>query len=252
MNKNVLYKIFLLFIFLSMGLFSSESKLVAEFTRFSYKSLKNHEIKDLQKFCKCCIDEGPINIIKLKNFPKDKEIDFSISRPFFSADKTWKIGSFTSKNLINDSIFINPHVSVPGERINVYFQTEDKKLNYMTTYIPNPIRGKNENGKEIFTLELMQISPQYQIYKIEISNLPEKEKIYVESVEKNGIRLNDIQVSKNSAEMIAVEGDNLKDGHALLSVRMDSGEIIKINLPWQEEMFTYQVGFGDKIYDNED
>jgi len=192
-----------------MSLFCNENKPAAEFTRLSYRNLENHETKDLQKFCKCCIDEGPTNIIKLKNFPKDKEIDFSISRPFFSADKTWKIGTFTDKNLINDSIFINPHVSVPGERINIYFQTEDKKLNYMTTYIPNPIRGKNRNGKEIFTLELMQISPQYQIYKIELSNLSEKEKIHVESVEKNGIKLNDIEVSRNRAEIITVEGDHV-------------------------------------------
>lgn len=218
-----------------------------EYTRISYEALK----KDPNKgFLEQMQDrEGhPLILMHLKNFPRDKPINLSIQRMLFSKENC-KFYDFILEKSANDSMFIPPWMFLPGEKIKIIFNSLDDKFKYSTTYIPNPIQLKDQEGKVVLSAELTMSTPTMDCYEVSLFGIPDKEKLKIKSVSEDEVIEYPLIFSEKD-KIRLVPGVNWKKGGlSQLTITRSSGDKLTINLPWGSELYKYVDG--KEIFDPE-
>ena len=229
------------------------------FTTYSQKSLDDQTNIGLHEFAE--FDKGhPKNLMTFHNFPKEKIINLFIRRAIsendlkessnFVIDKNNRIIIDINKQIKNKTTknfafhYIPSRYFLPGEKIELVFQTEDEKFKYTTTYIPNPIIVKNENGDIALTAELIILKPAY--YKIDLKGFLDQEKLKFESISGKERLRNSIVCSDLACIMYTPAVVRKNGGIGKVCITRQSGEKIKVSFPWGEELCKYDRG--ESIY----
>lgn len=225
------------------------------FTTYSQVVLNEQTNMDLHAFA--ALDEGhPKNLVTFHNFPKEKTINLFIRRVIFEKDlkkfnnfvidKNNRIIFDIHKQIKNETpqtlafFYIPSRYFLPGERIELVFQTEDRNFKYTTTYIPNPIIVKNENGDIVLTAELSILESAF--YKIDLKGFLDEEKLKFESISGKERLRNSIVYSGQISFMYSPAVVRKNGGIGKICITRQSGEKIKVSLPWGTELEKYASG----------
>ncbi len=233
------FKIFTFFAFLFINILNAqtENSPHIEYKRLTYESLQNHPCKVFSANIKG-FEKHPLNILQMKNFPREEILTLSIKRPLF-LEKSIKMYSFFLKETPEDSIYITSGYFLPGERIDLIITSKNGKFEYSTSFIPNPIRVKDKDGKIILTAELTIAKVSMEAYRIELFDIPEKELLIMRSVSGTEVLSNTFAYSKDIAIFTFPGVINKKGGIDKVTFKRESKEKIEVRLPWGTELYKY-------------
>jgi len=235
-------KLIPLFIFAFTTFLAAEIKQEPEieFTRISYEALKKDPNKEFVHFLKG-YEGHPVILMHLKNFPRDKKIHLSAQRLLFSKEDC-RLYEFVLEKSINDSMFLYTWCFLPGEYAKINFKSEDNEFKYSTTYIPNPIQLKNEEGRVLLSAELSLSTPKMDVYNITLNEAKAKEKLMIRSVSEDEVAEYPIEYMKGNAIRVVPGVCKKKGGISQFTVTRESGEKLSLNLPWGSELYKYKDG----------
>ncbi len=193
--------------------------------------------------------------LSIKNFPINKKMSYAMKRPL-QKDKYYKrVGEFiiNEQAIItsaNDPEEICHYFSVsargflPGERVFFRFKAKDGSFEMETHFIPNPIKAQDKSGIASIEAELVVLNPAF--YQFKFNGFKENEVIKSLSISGKEEIKNSFKISK---DVLITDSPNImgeQGGVGKIIFTRDSGEKIRINLPWGLEWLDYLEG--TKIY----
>lgn len=201
-------------------------------------------------------DSGFIKyLVKPINFPKNEQYTTSFNRPLVDGDLYKKQAEFRIGNngelLHHDgkpieygAFAISQRGFLPGEDFNVRYQTVNKKFIKEFTITPNPIVAINSSGEIRAEVHLVTAIP--ALYAIKFPD-PKIENIKMKSLSGDEAMESTLENCHGNILYIpnAVNKVNTKE-IGFLEIWRESGEHLKFELPWGDELLDYVKG--EKIY----
>lgn len=239
--------IFLLLFCSSFVPCKAENEPKVQFIRLSQKSLENHVCKDYVEFLEP-LKMHPIILIRLENFPLDCKLSLNIKRPLINWEK--KLYDFLVADFIDSHIFLPTAYFFPGERVEMTIKAENEEIIYATTLIPNAIRGKNKNGKVIFTAELKFWNNGKPTYTLDLSEFS-NETVMFKSVSGKEVIEHPMACREGCCAAVQPAVKGRKGGMGRVTITRKNGETASVNLPWGEQFLEY-LNKQELVFDPED
>lgn len=186
------------------------------------------------------------NYLYFSNFPTQQKLAIVIKRPLTEIPNS----GFQFEMDENGHVFGEPFIVIssrgflPGERVTLNFYTEDKKLLYEDSFIPNPIVVRDSKGKKRLVAELMMVKPAF--YKLELFGVRNNEKLTLKSISGNEKNITPINYRKTDGIAVSPDTVTEKGGVGQYNISNGKGEPIEFILPWGAEFAKYLLG--EKIY----
>lgn len=189
----------------------------------------------------------PKTILHMHGFPANQEIHILEKRLAQTKKDEYEreITHFISTGRPDEDIFgISSRGYLPGEKVSFLFKTTGEGFQYEFSLIPNPIEVRNKAGEVVLEAQLMVISP--TLYSVKLHRLNENEHLKMISKSGKEVIKNDLVYREKDAFAIMPGVVDKKGGVCRVEFSRQSGEKIKVKLPWGIQFLEYLKG--KKIY----
>jgi hypothetical protein len=187
----------------------------------------------------------------LHGFPVNTPFTFKVFRPalqpsdsnecFFRDRFVFKENGklFTAEgNQLDGGISIGSLGFLLGEKINVVFETNDRKIKKEFSYTPDPIEARTSDGRILVKGELLHAFP--ATYIIAASGLEDDEEYDFQSQSAHELR--EGKAKKNSIHYLMPTVIGLKKGTCFVKMTFKNNQEVKLTLPWGNELEEYLMG----------
>lgn len=196
-------------------------------------------------------NEHPTISLTPIGFPQNVDITLAVKRPIvkgkdqdfgklllFRIDNQGQI--LTESKKVVEALSLNGSGYIPGERIDLRFQSTDQTFKYEMTLVPNPIKAKNTAKGMSLQAEVLSLDP--TTYKLLLEGIPNEMEISLRYTGAGAPVDRTFLFDSSLPIIITPDVKEQTGGFALVTLYAKNRGTIKVRLPWGNRQKEYLKG----------